>query len=199
MNYVYIHGFNSGAGSRSGALLEAMLGQPVLRVVNDYSQDYKTCLAATEAQISAQFPSPAQLCVMGTSLGGFYALQLRLPGIARVAAWNPVVFPALQLAAFVGENTRFTDGKKWHFSRQALLSYAAAADARQWSNFQLAARYGDSQPPPCPLRHVYIGSHDEVLDHEIGVSFWHGHAGLTVIDSGHSIADFSHAAPFLIP
>lgn len=197
MEYVYIHGFNSGAGSRSGEALERLLGRPVLRVISDYSKPYLECLRNMEAQILAQFPSPAELCIMGTSLGGFYALELRLAGIAKVAAWNPVVFPALQLVKFVGENTRFTDGRKWHFSNEARLSYAEAPDPRQWRNFYMASKYGAHQTPPCPLRHIYFGDHDEVLEHELGLAYWKDHAGLTVIDSGHSIEDFGFSLPFI--
>ena len=71
---------------------------------------------------------------MGSSLGGFYALQLRLPSIMHVVAWNPVVFPALQLAQFLGRNTRFSDGQEWEFTRNIMLSYAQSPDPRPWRN-----------------------------------------------------------------
>lgn len=197
MNYIYIHGFNSGIGSRTGAALEALLGQPVFCVANDYSKPFAECLKACENQILSRYAQPASLCVMGTSLGGFYALELRLAGIARVAAWNPVIYPALQLAPFIGANTRFTDGHNWHFSREVCRSYAQAADPRQWRNFTLEAKYGASPQPAVPARHIWFGSQDEVLDYRLGVAFWQNHAALDVVEAAHSLEDFSAAIPFL--
>lgn len=198
MHYVYIHGFNSSSESRSGKALRELLAEPVLCVSNDYSEPFSVCLGKLEKQISAVSASGKKLCIMGTSLGGFYALQLRLPNIARIAAWNPVLFPSLQLAAFVGENERFTDGRKWYFSREALLSYAASPDPRVWKNFawqQKSGKIGSC----CPARKIFLGDHDELLDHEISQAFWSGHAEVEVISSGHSIACFQHSGSFLKP
>lgn len=191
MRYVYIHGFNSGPGSRSGAALERMLGVPVIKAHNDYSLPFPDCIARIE-QFLSRVAGEESLCVMGTSLGGFYALQLRRPQIEKIVVWNPVVFPALQLAQFTGENMRFTDGEKWFFSRQALLSYASAADPRVWRNFSAADITG-----PQPTRRIFIGDQDEVLDPEVCESFWAGHASIQIISSRHSIENFEHALPFL--
>ncbi len=196
MFYVYIHGLNSGPESRSGNELERLLGQPVHRVANHYDEPFEVCLEKLEKQILAAAPPESPLCLMGTSLGGFYALQLRMSLIAKVAVWNPVIFPALQLARFTGENTRFTDGQKWHFSREALLSYAAAADPRPWQNVAWRQRYGQSGPD-APRRQIFLGNHDELLDHEVSQVFWQGFAPVEIMDSGHRIADFSRAKAFL--
>lgn len=109
MRYFYIHGFNSGPQSRSGSALERLLEMPVIRCHNDYSQPFLDCLEKLGNFILDK-SGGEEVCVLGTSLGGFYALQLRLSCIAKICAWNPVIFPALQAAQFVGENTRFTDG-----------------------------------------------------------------------------------------
>lgn len=198
MQYIYIHGFNSGVQSRSGAALEELLGEPVVRVQNDYSQPFEYCLRKTEEQIQAAGQPHEDLCILGTSLGGFYATQLRLPGIKQVITWNPVIFPALQLGKFTGENTRFTDGKKWHFSREALLSYAMAADPRIWKNFAWRKKYASiDDAPDRPDRIIFLGDRDEVLDHEIAAVFWEGHAPVHIISSGHSIENFEHILDYL--
>jgi len=196
MYYIYIHGFNSSHESRSGTALQELLGKSVLRVSNNYSETFSVCMEKLERQIIAAAPPDSHFCLMGTSLGGFYALQLRLPNIAKVAAWNPVIFPPLQLSRFLGENTRFTDGQKWNFDRSALLSYAVAPDPRPWQNPAWKQKYGDNGPI-CPERLIFLGDHDELLDHEISRIFWFGHAPVEIISSGHSIADFSHARNFL--
>lgn len=198
MEYVYIHGFNSGIGSRSGQALTELLDQPVFCPENDYSNSFEHCRHALEKQIKNSVKPNAEICLLGTSLGGFYALQLRIGQVAQVVAWNPVVFPALQLAQFVGENTRFTDGKKWIFSREALLSYAMAADPRIWKNFAWRQKYGHyDDAPDKPRRMIFLGDHDELLDHEVAAAFWEGHAPVHIISSGHSIENFEHLLEYL--
>lgn len=196
MRYIYIHGFNSGPESRSGNALEELLGKPVLRVKNDYSEPYSICMEKLARQITAEDCGCEPICLMGTSLGGFYALQARIANVAKVCAWNPVIFPALQLAEFVGENVRFTDNQKWTFSREAQLSYAAAADPRWWDNWTWGGKFHLSEQS-APVRQLYFGNHDEVLDHSVGVVYWQDHAPVEIIDSGHSIMDFSAAKAFL--
>lgn len=193
MRHFYIHGFNSGPESRSGAELEALLGCPVIRARNDYSQNYAECIERLTDFVQTEAGSE-EICLMGTSLGGFYALELRLPRIRKVTAWNPVIYPALQLASFVGENLRFTDGQKWVFSNEARLSYAAAPDPRIWLN---SAGPGRSRQDECPKRRIFLGDQDELLDPELAAVYWAGSASLEVISSGHSILNFDHAASWL--
>lgn len=194
MRHFYIHGFNSGPESRSGAGLEALLGCPVIRVRNDYSKTYAECIERLTEFVQTEAGSQ-EISLMGTSLGGFYALELRLPGIKKVTAWNPVIYPALQLAPFVGENVRFTDGQKWVFSNEARLSYAAAPDPRVWQN---CCAPGQSRQEECSKRRIYLGDQDELLDPELAAIYWAGHASLEIISSGHSILNFDHAVGWLL-
>lgn len=195
---IYIHGFNSGKGSRSADALKRVTGKPVFCPVNDYGKPYLECLSCLEKQIRDNAPKGERLCVMGTSLGAFYALQLRLPDIERVIAWNPVIYPALQLAQFVGKNTRFTDNQDWIFPGSSLLSYAMAADPRQWDNFyQQRLVREDKAPLSAPPRFVIIGKNDELLDPELALIYWRDHANLLEIPSGHSIENFDHVLDLL--
>lgn len=133
--FVYIHGFNSGGNSRSGQELSQLLGVPVCCPEYDYARPFTECLASLRRQIAAFVDTQHDhLTVMGSSLGGFFALQLRHPATVHAVAWNPVVFPAIQLEQFLGLNTRFSDGTDWEFTREILLSYAQAPDPRPWWN-----------------------------------------------------------------
>lgn len=133
--FVYIHGFNSSRNSHSGRALAEVLGQPVICPEYDNSKSFSECLASIRQQISEAIDEKNdRLTVMGSSLGGFYALQLRHPAIMHTVAWNPVIYPAMQLGQFLGTNTRFSDGVEWEFTQEALHSYAQAPDPRQWRN-----------------------------------------------------------------
>lgn len=153
--FVYIHGFNSGRNSHSGRGLSEVLGVPVICPEYDYSKSFSECLTSIRQQIvEAIDEKNDRITVMGSSLGGFYALQLRHPAIMHTVAWNPVIYPAMQLEQFLGKNTRFSDGVEWEFTREALLSYAQAPDPRLWQNEILAcerqyAKGEDELSQPC--------------------------------------------------
>ncbi|MBR5734230.1 MAG: hypothetical protein IKX79_01645, partial [Desulfovibrionaceae bacterium] len=176
-----------------------------------------------------------RICLMGCSLGGFYALHMRHPAICHIVAWNPAVFPAAQLKDFVGTQTRFTDGEEWEFTDEALYSYAAAPDPRPWLNDvwleerRLAQHsWEKEQPSLClsgaqrvtfspsegagekgglppaerearfePPRDIFLGTRDELINHRLTRAYWQGWANLHKIESGHQIADYSHAAELL--
>ena len=237
--FVYIHGFNSGKNSHSGRGLAEVLGQPVICPEYDYSKSFSECLASIRQQISEAIDEKNdRLTVMGSSLGGFFALQLRHPAIMHTVAWNPVIYPAIQLEQFLGTNTRFSDGAEWEFTREALLSYAQAPDPRPWRNemwlreqrrakgeaalsqpcFELGGRgftllagdRGESlkgassagspaerEAKRLPQRDIFLACRDELLDSRLARAFWHGHADLHSIESGHQIFDYSHAAEIL--
>lgn len=195
MKYVYIHGFNSGPESNSAAKLEKLLDLPVFRVRNDYSKTYEECMRKTTEQIADAYGRDERLVILGTSLGGFYASQLRMAGIVKIIAWNPVIYPALQLAQFIGENTRFTDNVKWNFSEESLLSYAQAPDPRQWHNFAWPSYLRSDFATP--ERYVILGRQDELLNPLLAQKFWQEHAFVKFIDSGHHFENFDHAMKFL--
>lgn len=191
--FAYIHGFNSGAGSRSARLLDELTGAPVLRLAYDYAAPFRECLASLERQLDkALDPRADRLILMGCSLGGFYSLQLRHPAIAHVLAWNPAVFPALQLRQFLGRNTRFSDGVEWTFTEEACRSYAKAPDPRPWRSCAAEACPGTAAVPPA--RTIFLGDRDEVLDSELAQAYWEGHADIRRIHAAHSIEDYTPMA-----
>lgn len=191
--YVYIHGFNSGASSRSGKMLAEVLGVPVFCPAYDYSRPFEQCWQSLIEQIM-DAAREEDITLLGSSLGGFYAMQLRLPNIRRVMAWNPVIFPAIQLAPFLGRNTRFSDGMEWDFDADILYSYAKAPDAREWLNHYGRSLVCDTPRPP---RVVILGASDEVLDMRLAWHYWQGSARLACIPSGHRIDDYRHVLDFL--
>ena len=153
--FVYIHGFNSGKNSHSGRGLSEVLDQPVICPEYDYSKSFSECLASIRQQIAEAIDEANdRLTIMGSSLGGFFALQLRHPAIMHTVAWNPVIYPAMQLEQFLGTNTRFSDGVDWDFTREALLSYAQSPDPRPWRNEMWAreqrrSKYEADLSQPC--------------------------------------------------
>ncbi|MDE5832983.1 MAG: hypothetical protein K2H64_08370 [Desulfovibrio sp.] len=185
MRFFYIHGFNGGWPSRSGLALGKLLDAGVFCLQYDYSKPFVECRDALWDAINSS--RAKKICLMGTSLGGFYALSLRHPSIRKVVAWNPVVYPAVQLLQFVGENVRFNDGVAWRFEKSVALSYATAPDPRA----RIPSPGMDDNSSP-PVRRVILGLDDEILDSELGAAYWAGYADLSFIKSGHSVEDYGH-------
>lgn len=181
-HFMYIHGFNSGENSRSAHLLSAMLGREVVRLVYDSAASFPDILSSLHQQIEQHTHSERDgVCLLGTSLGGFFALQLAHPAIAHVVAFNPVVHPVIQLQPLLGENTNFSSGMHWTFSKETLLSYAAAGDPR----------------PHAQPRDVVLGTRDELLDYALAEAYWRDAACITLADEAHQIADFGPFVPLL--
>lgn len=185
MVFVFLHGFNGGSPSRSGAALAKLLDAGVYCPQYDYSRSFEYCYASLIDAIDASRAN--EICLMGTSLGGFYALSLRHPSIKKVVVWNPVVFPALQLLQFVGLNVRFNDGVPWDFGREIAISYAEAPDPRVWIN-----RLNPAPDCPAPSRRVIVGDEDEILDSELCLTYWKRSASISIIESGHSVENYAH-------
>jgi hypothetical protein len=224
--FVYIHGFNSGKNSHSGQLLRVLLHADVLCPEYDYAYPFAECLRTLEEQIYASINvSRDRLCLMGSSLGGFYALQLRHSAIVHVCVWNPIVFPSLQMERFLGKNTRFSDNTEWEFGRDTLLSYAQAPDPRLWAgsaaqqeallgtelargqavtlgignkSMQVGTdAYQQDELPPVPRRDIFLGDQDELLDGQLTRQYWQHSATLHTIHFGHQITDYRHAEALL--
>ena len=182
MNHImYIHGFNSGAQSRSARLLAETLNCKVSLLLYDCAQDFITCQQSLITQIRTIATPQHRVCLIGSSLGGFYALQMTLPIIAHCIAFNPLTQPEKQLEPMLGENINFSTGERWLFSSQALESYANAIDSRRH---------------PIP-KDIILGRHDELIPPNMAAQYWKQHATITYSDDTHQIADFTPFLPIL--
>ena len=117
----YVHGFNSGAGSSSGRLLARQLGVEVHPL--EYSSDgmFADNFESLKQQVNTHGDGFDVL--VGTSMGGFYALMLSQAMLTPCVAFNPVVEPRRQLRQFLGRNVNFVTQKAYDFTEAMLDSY----------------------------------------------------------------------------
>ena len=168
----YVHGFNSGAGSSSGRLLARQLGVEVHPL--EYSSDgmFADNFESLKQQVNTYGDGFDVL--VGTSMGGFYALMLSQAMLTPCVAFNPVVEPRRQLRQFLGRNVNFVTQKAYDFTEAMLDSYP-----------ERVAGPGTNVPVQ-----VYVSETDELLQ---------GNAELvraifpdcTVTRTSHRIGDFS--------
>ena len=123
------------------------------------------------------------MAVAGSSLGGFYARWLALQSGCRAVLLNPAVFPARDLARYVGEQTA------WHDPLERFFFEPGFVD-------ELLALQGDierlaPEHPTSPGRQfAIVAKGDEVLDWREMQAFCAGGALRLLEGSDHAISDF---------
>lgn len=121
---LYIHGFNSaGNGAKAEALKTAY---PKLKVVSP-TFAYKD-IGSVLKQINSTFITSRPNLVIGTSLGGFFALycgcKYRIPCISI----NPTTKPSETLRNMLGENKNFVTKERYIITEQDLGKYKKFED-----------------------------------------------------------------------
>ncbi len=115
------------------------------------------------------------LAVIGSSLGGFYATALAEETGCRAVLINPAVWPARDLAKYIGEQ------KAWH------------SDERFWFRAEYIAELEEltAQRITRPQRYLLLAATgDEVLDwHEMTARYADAHQHV-IEGSDHGLSDF---------
>jgi uncharacterized protein len=174
---LYLHGFRSSPLSTKarmmGERMEA-LGRSAEYLCPQLPASPRAAFALALGLAEAQ---PAeQLCVVGSSLGGFYATALAERLGCRAVLLNPAVWPMPTLEAQVGVSTDYHTGAPFEFKREyiAELQELAVESITQPQRYYLLAASGD-----------------EVLDYRRMLAHYPG-APTHLIEGGdHAISDFA--------
>jgi predicted esterase YcpF (UPF0227 family) len=127
-----------------------------------------------------------RLLIMGSSLGGWYATLLaeRLGPACRAVLLNPAVFPARDLARYIGELSLWHDpGEQIHFN----ADYINELQALQPGPVSFAQRY-------CAI----IAQGDEVLDWREMLARYPGADVQLLAGSDHALSDFEQHLPHIL-
>ena len=171
---IYLHGFNSGSNSNTVALLKAAFDGRAEIVSTDYDS-YRPEQAATYlSDVIARYFGQ-NLVLVGTSLGGFWAVHFATQLNLRCVAVNPCTQPTEALQQFVGLNQNFSDGQQYLLTEEMVQAY---------SNFPL---FGASRADLT----IITQSEDEVIDSQEVTAAFEGKARVLVTPGGHRITDIS--------
>lgn len=185
MHLLYLHGFRSSPGSFKARRLAAWLAahRPD---VTWWCPQLPPSPAAAWALIEqgiADWPK-ADMAVVGSSLGGFYATAVAEATGCRAMLLNPAIDPARDLAAHIGEQTQFHQPEERFFFRPEFIAELRALAVPAITRPE---RYG-----------AVIAKGDEVLSwHEMTARY----PGATVrlLDgSDHALSDFDDHLPFVL-
>lgn len=178
---LYLHGFRSSPASFKARLLAQ-------RMQDDGRATQWLCpqLPAAPAQAMMEMRAliqsllqtldRSQLCLIGSSLGGFYATALAEEFACRAVLLNPAVQPARDLAAHIGRSTAYHSDEAFEFKPEyipQLLQY-------QRNGITQASRY-----------FLLAATGDEVLDWREMVAHYAQAKQIVIQGSDHGLSDFA--------
>ncbi len=121
--------------------------------------------------------------VVGSSLGGFYARWFALHTHCRAALLNPAVFPARDLARYIGDQTTWQNPEERFFFQPGYIDELVGLEAD-------IHRLAPSQPGQLAQQFALIAKGDEVLDWREMQAFCAG-GTIHLLEGGdHAISDF---------
>jgi predicted esterase YcpF (UPF0227 family) len=172
---IYIHGFNSSPASAKAGVIQRELkrrgrGEHFLAPALPHSP------AAAAGLLEQLVRAHSDACLIGSSLGGFYATWLAERYGVRAALVNPAVRPYDLLAGEVGRQRNFHTGEEYEFTAQHVA--------------ELRALEIEAITPERYLLLVATG--DEALDYHRAVEKYRGAQQLVIEGSDHGFTDFAH-------
>lgn len=180
---LYLHGFRSSPLSAKSQLMAQVMqerGQADLFVCPQLPAEPKQatqlCLdLAQQAQQAGQ-----EICLMGSSLGGYYATYLAQELDCRAVLINPSIYAARDLSTQLDVRTQFHTDAPFHFS---------AAYVKQLADLFVPVLKQ-------PERYFLLaGKRDEVLDWQEMQARFIGAKQLIVDDQDHAFADLGRYLP----
>ena len=195
---LYLHGFRSSPLSAKAQRLAAWVQQHQPSVTW-WCPQLPTSPQAAAALITEglrDWPS-ANMAVVGSSLGGFYATWVGARWGCKAVLLNPAVYPARDLAAHIGLHPQ------WHQPQEKVFFQAHFID-ELGDLYVGGTRPGNTQPAPAtraaPLadpRHVLtiVAQGDEVLDWREMVARYPQAQLRLIPGSDHGLSDFDAHLP----
>ena len=144
---------------------------------------HRPARAVAQAEAACKAVDAADLTLVGSSLGGFYATVLAERLGCRAALLNPAVHPHRHFHKFLGPQTNMYTGEAFVLTQEhvdelkALQPAAITRPERYW---------------------LFVETADEVLDYRDAVAFYRG--ALHTIERGgdHALVSFPEHVPELV-
>ena len=177
---VYLHGFNSSARSHKAQVLERFLQEQGLAA--QYACPDLPPLAADAIREIEKLPLSRTTCLVGSSLGGFYATYLVEKLGCRAVLINPAIDPQVGLRAYLGPQKNLHTGEPYQLTETHL---------REWEKLVV--------PRITPSRYLLlVETGDEVLDYRRAVERYAGAEQVIVEGGDHSLQSFPRLLPRIL-
>ena len=174
---LYLHGFRSSPKSMKARLVGERMAALGLADHLICPQLPASPRQAMELALSLVDGIPAaELSIVGSSLGGYYATWLAERLGCRAVLLNPAVVPSLDLDRHVGVTTQYHSDDPFEFKREYIDELRALAVER----ITRPARY-----------FLIAATGDEVLDYRDMVAHYQGARQHIIQGSDHAISEFA--------
>jgi hypothetical protein len=180
---LYLHGFRSSPQSTKARHMAVLMAErfPAVTWWCPQLPPSPQAAAALIAEGTADWPMQT-MAVMGSSLGGYYATWVAAQRGCKAVLINPAVFPARDLAKYIGEQTA------WHNPDERFYFAPEFVDELR------ALERPAFQPSPDQLL-ALIAKGDEVLDWR-EMTARYANAQQVLIEGGdHALSDFDAHLP----
>ncbi|MDL2356959.1 MAG: YqiA/YcfP family alpha/beta fold hydrolase [Pseudomonadota bacterium] len=164
---LYLHGFRSSPASAKARLVAgsmAALGRADELICPQLPASPKQAMALALALVESI--APAQLAIVGSSLGGYYATWLAERLGCRAVLLNPAVDPLHDLERHVGVTTAWHGDQPFEFKRAYIDELAALKVERitRPERYYLIAASGDEVLDYRTMLAHYAGAHQHLID-----------------------------------
>ena len=168
---VYLHGFNSSPQSHKAQVMQRYMSERGL--AHEYACPALPPLARDA--LDAIEPYLARKpCLLGSSLGGFYATWLAEKHGLKAVLINPAIDPHVGLRDYLGPQQNLHTGKPYELTE---------AHLREWQELYV--------PRVTPERYLLIvETGDEVLNHRRAIERYAGAEQVVVPGGDHSLQSF---------
>jgi len=175
---LYLHGFRSSPRSTKAQLVQERIAQRHPGVTLRCPQLPPSPREAMEMVMRGIAAWPRErMAVIGSSLGGFYASWVAEQTGCRAAVLNPAVYPARDLAQYIGEHASWHDPEETFYFRPEYVE-----ELRALGNAAISR----------PERYyALIAKGDEVLDWREMSAHYLGAQGRLLESSNHAITEFA--------
>jgi predicted esterase YcpF (UPF0227 family) len=180
---LYLHGFNSAPASHKARMMARHLGERGLSgefACPELPHRPNEAIALLEGVIAAR--GAANLTLVGSSLGGFYATWLAEKHACRAILVQPAVYPHVGLEQYLGMQKNLYTGAEYELTRAHLEGWRAL--------------YLEAVDPERYLLLLETG--DEVLDYRDAVRKYEG-ARMVIRQGGdHMMQSFAEHLPRML-
>lgn len=177
---IYLHGFNSSPQSHKARVLAAyMAGRGLEKHFACPALPPLASEALREAERVLDRHAGEPVCLVGSSLGGFYATYLAEKRGGRAVLVNPAIDPHIGLQAYLGPQRNLHTGEPYELTKVHL---------QEWADLYVASI--------TPTRYMLlVETGDEVLDYRRALARYAGAEQVVVPGGDHSLRSFSAQLP----
>ena len=180
MKVIYLHGFNSDGDSRTVKNLRKKIPD-LISVSYDYILAEKA-YEKIKVTIEETIKENADIILMGTSLGAFWANYFNQKFGLKSILVNPSLYPWISLVKYMGLNKNFNSGEERILTAENVAAY---------KKYETEIIQGYH-------RVVVLGTKDDVIDYRETEQVFKGKAEIILLNEGHRIENTDRISQLII-